>query len=65
MRHFRRIEKYSGDPSQLRMWIFNLKVALGLGRLIYNSLAKEVSQVLMREDVSSDWDPKDDPLADR
>eukprot|EP00973_Karenia_brevis_P083557 11591697-Karenia_brevis.AAC.1 len=27
--HFRRIEKYAGDPSQFRMWIFNLKVAFG------------------------------------
>eukprot|EP00973_Karenia_brevis_P029459 4063750-Karenia_brevis.AAC.1 len=54
------MEKYSGDASQCRMWIFHLKVALGQ---VDSNLAKEISQVLIREDVSrfpSDWDPKDD-----
>eukprot|EP00973_Karenia_brevis_P016387 2244818-Karenia_brevis.AAC.1 len=28
-KHFRRMEKYGGDPAQFRMWVFNLKVAIG------------------------------------
>eukprot|EP00973_Karenia_brevis_P015958 2181849-Karenia_brevis.AAC.1 len=28
-KYFRRIEKYGGDPVQFRMWVFNLKVAIG------------------------------------
>eukprot|EP00973_Karenia_brevis_P003250 447064-Karenia_brevis.AAC.1 len=35
---FRRIEKYVGDPAHFRMWIFNLKVALGQ---VDSSLAQE------------------------
>eukprot|EP00973_Karenia_brevis_P089204 12370907-Karenia_brevis.AAC.1 len=27
-KYFRRIGKYGGDPAHLRMWVFNLKVAI-------------------------------------
>eukprot|EP00973_Karenia_brevis_P071030 9868469-Karenia_brevis.AAC.1 len=56
----RMIEKYTGDSTQFRMWIFNLEVALGQ---VDSNLAQEVSKVLMREDASrfpSDWDPASD-----
>eukprot|EP00973_Karenia_brevis_P088596 12285010-Karenia_brevis.AAC.1 len=60
-----RIEKYGGDPAQFRMWVFNLKVAIGQ---VDSSLAQEVSKILMREDASkfpSDWDPARDTSVDK
>eukprot|EP00973_Karenia_brevis_P025049 3453419-Karenia_brevis.AAC.1 len=64
-KYFRRIDKYAGDSTQLRMWIFNLKVALGQ---VDSDLAQEVSKIPMREDASrfpSDWDPANDASVDK
>eukprot|EP00973_Karenia_brevis_P056416 7847874-Karenia_brevis.AAC.1 len=48
-KYFRRIDKYVGDSTQFRMWIFNLKVALGQ---VGSDLAQEISKILMIEDAS-------------
>eukprot|EP00973_Karenia_brevis_P049041 6802003-Karenia_brevis.AAC.1 len=64
-KYFRRIEKFNGDPSQFRTWLFNVKVSLGQ---VDQGLAEEINKVLSREDrkrFPPDWDPAKDDQVDK
>eukprot|EP00973_Karenia_brevis_P092119 12410835-Karenia_brevis.AAC.1 len=58
------MDKFSGDSSVYRMWMFNLGVALGQ---VDSRLAEEVRKLMSREDASrfpNDWDPSKDSQVD-
>eukprot|EP00973_Karenia_brevis_P003417 470565-Karenia_brevis.AAC.1 len=59
-KHFRRMDKFTGEESQFRMWIFELGVALGQ---VDSNLAEEISILISRENnrkFPDDWDPKEE-----
>eukprot|EP00973_Karenia_brevis_P002963 403806-Karenia_brevis.AAC.1 len=59
------MEKFAGDLSQFRMWMFNLGVALGQ---VDSGLAEEIRKLMRREDIRrfpSEWNPKEDVEVDQ
>eukprot|EP00973_Karenia_brevis_P002829 384037-Karenia_brevis.AAC.1 len=54
------MDKFTGEVSQFRMWMFTLGVVLGQ---VDGDLADEVRNIMSREDTRmspNEWDPKDD-----
>eukprot|EP00973_Karenia_brevis_P082649 11456356-Karenia_brevis.AAC.1 len=47
-KHFRRMDKFTGEVSQFRMWMLNLGVVLGQ---VDGDLAEEVRKIMSREDT--------------
>eukprot|EP00973_Karenia_brevis_P082117 11385499-Karenia_brevis.AAC.1 len=54
------MEKFTGDMSSYRMWMFNFTVALGQ---VDNKSSDEVRKLINRDDLSilpDTWDPSKD-----
>eukprot|EP00973_Karenia_brevis_P030955 4269881-Karenia_brevis.AAC.1 len=64
-KHFRRMDKFGGDVSKFRLWMFNLGVAIGS---VDRKLAEEIKSLMKRDDskkILEDWDPRVDRIIDR
>eukprot|EP00973_Karenia_brevis_P066831 9290297-Karenia_brevis.AAC.1 len=47
-KYFMRMDKFAGDVSQLRMWMFNFGVEL---RQVDSQLVEEIRRLISREDA--------------
>eukprot|EP00973_Karenia_brevis_P084183 11681185-Karenia_brevis.AAC.1 len=60
------MEKFAGDVSQFRMWMFNLGVALGQ---VDSDLAEEIMKLMRRREAirisPNEWNPKEDVEVDQ
>eukprot|EP00973_Karenia_brevis_P040203 5552375-Karenia_brevis.AAC.1 len=59
------MEKFGGETSKFRLWMFNLGVAIGT---VDRKLAEEVKSLIKRDDnqkISEEWDPRIDRITDR
>eukprot|EP00973_Karenia_brevis_P043259 5994792-Karenia_brevis.AAC.1 len=64
-KHFRRMEKFGGETSKFRLWMFNLGVAIGT---VDRKLAEEIKSLIKRDDnkkIPEDCDPRVDRIIDR
>jgi hypothetical protein len=60
-KYFRRVDKFEGDVTRFRGWMFDVMVAIGQ---VDNELAKELKGVLSRG-LDEKWNPEEDQSIDK